>query len=211
MRSGRFAPLSGLVFVVLLVIGFVVVSGNTPDINDSASKITSYYSDNKGREIGAAVTVMLATLFLAIFTASFRTYLRDSGDGEELWPNVAFLGGTVTVAGLLVAVGVHFALVDGADKNISPVAMQALNAIDSDNFFAFAFPLGLMLLGAAGAILRGGAALPKWMAWVAILLMIVFFTPAGFAAFALSGIWIIIASIMMFRRAGAPAATTTTA
>jgi hypothetical protein len=205
MNSGRLAPLSGLAFVVVLVLAFVVVSGSTPDISDSASKITNYYNDNQGREIGAAVTVMLAALFLAVFTAFFRTYLRDSGDGEELWPNLAFLGGTVAVAGLLVAVGVHFALVDGADKNISPVAMQALNAIDSDNFFAFAFPLGLMLLGAAGAILRGGAALPKWMAWVAIVLMVVFFTPAGFAAFGLTGIWIIVASILMYRR---PAAAT---
>jgi hypothetical protein len=59
-----------------------------------------------------------------------------------------------------------------------------------------------MLFGAAGATLKTGAALPRWMAWVAIVLLILFFTPIGFAAFGLSGIWIIIASVLMYRRAG---------
>jgi uncharacterized membrane protein len=63
-------------------------------------------------------------------------------------------------------------------------------------------PLGIMLLGAAGATLKTGAALPRWMAWAAIVLLILFFTPAGFAAFGLTGIWIIIASIVMYQRLG---------
>jgi len=46
------------------------------------------------------------------------------------------------------------------------------------------------------------------MAWVAIVLGICFFTPVGFFGFGLTGIWIIIASVMMYRRASAsPAAT----
>jgi hypothetical protein len=84
--------------------------------------------------------------------------------------------------------------------------MVALNAIDADDFFGFATPLGIMLLGAGGATLRAGAALPKWMGWAAIVLFVVFFTPAGFAAFGLTGIWIIIASILMYQRSEASAA-----
>lgn len=110
------------------------------------------------------------------------------------------------MAGFLVAVGVHFALVDGGDKNISPDAMVALNAIDNDDFFAFALPLGIMLLGAAGATLKAGAALPRWLGWTALVLFVFQFTPLGFIAFGLTGIWIIVAGILMSQRLAAPTA-----
>jgi hypothetical protein len=202
MRSNRLAPWSGVLFVVLLVVGFIPLGGDTPGIDDSASKITSFYADHQGSQIAAGVVVLLATLFLAIFAVTLRDYLRGTDERSDFWPTLALVGGVLAAAGLLFAIGVHFALIDGGDKKISPDAMVALNALDNDDFFAFAFPLGIMLLGAAGAILKTGAALPKWMAWVGIVLLIIFFTPAGFAAFGLTGIWIIIASILMAQRSG---------
>ena len=40
------------------------------------------------------------------------------------------------------------------------------------------------------------------MAWVGIVLGICFFTPVGFLGFGLTGIWIIVASVLMYQRAG---------
>lgn len=205
MKSPRFAPLAGIVFVVLLILAFVVIEGETPDIDDSAQKITSFYHDDQGKHLAAVVLVALSTIFLTVFAVSLREFLRVPGQ-SDFWPTVALVGGAVAVAGFLVAAGIHLALIDGGDKNISPDAMVALNAIDADDFFGFATPLGIMLLGAGGATLRAGAALPKWMGWAAIVLFVVFFTPAGFAAFGLTGIWIIIASILVYQRSEASAA-----
>jgi hypothetical protein len=208
MRSPRFAPLTGAIFVVLLVIGFIPLGGNTPGTDDSAAKITSFYSDHQTKEILAVIVVALAALFLALFAVAIRDYLRDTGGGE-FWPTVALVGAAISAAGLFVAGGMHFALIDGANlshgRTLSPDAMVALNALDNDNFIAFSVPLGIMMFGAAGSVLKGGAALPKWMAWVAILLGVFFFTPVGFVSFGLTGIWIIIASVMMYRRSGAVA------
>src|SRR3954454_8795442 len=198
----RFAPLTGIVFVVLLFVAFVVVEGETPNIDDSAQKITSFYHDDQGKHIAAVILVVLSTVFLTVFTVSLREFLRVPG-GSDFWPTVALVGGVVAVAGLLIAAGIHFALLDAGDEQISPDAIVALNALDADDFFAFATPLGIMLLGAGCATLRGGAALPRWMAWAAIVLFVVFFTPVGFVAFGLSGIWIIIASVLMYQRRGA--------
>jgi hypothetical protein len=205
MKFPRFAPLTGIVFVVLLILAFVVIEGETPDIDDSAQKITSFYHDDQGKHIAAVVLVALSTIFLTVFAVSLREFLRLPGE-SDFWPTVALVGGAVAVAGFLIAAGIHLALIDGGDKNISPDAMVALNALDADDFFGFATPLGIMLLGAGGATLRAGAALPKWMGWAAIVLFVVFFTPAGFAAFGLTGIWIIIASILMYQRSKASAA-----
>jgi hypothetical protein len=200
--SPRLAPLTGIVFVVLLFLAFVVVEGSTPEIDDSAQKITSFYHDDQGKHIAAIILVGVSAVFLALFAVSLREFLRASGE-SGFWPNLVLVGGTACVAGLLVAAGVHLALVEGGDKNLSPDAMVALNAIDADDFFAFAPPWGIMMLGAGAATLKAGAALPRWMGWAAIVLFVVFYTPVGFAAFALTGVWIIIASILMYQRGSA--------
>jgi hypothetical protein len=205
--------LTGIVFVVLLVIGFIPVGGDTPDLDASAPKIVSFYHDNQGKEIAAVILVALAALFLALFAVTLRNYLRE-GDESDFYPMLALVGGVAAVAGLLVAAGTHLALIDGGDKGISPDAMVALNAIDNDNFFAFTVPLAILLFGAAGSTLRtwphkGVAELPKWMGWAAVVLGVFYFTPVGFVSFGLTGIWIIIASIVMYRQIGSTAAAAT--
>jgi hypothetical protein len=209
MKSPRFAPLTGIVFVVLLIIGFVPLSGDTPDSDAAAPDITSYYNDHQGREIAGGIVVALAVIFLAFFVVALWNYLRDTGGGGDFWPTVALVGGVVSLAGFFTAITVHAALLDGADSNISGDAMIALNSLDNWDFFGFAAPLAVMLFGIAGSVMKGGAALPRWLGWVALVLGILYFAgPFGFFAFMLTGIWIIVASILMYRRAGAPAGAT---
>ncbi len=70
--------------------------------------------------------------------------------------------------------------------------------------------LGVMLLAAGAGALTSGA-LPKALAWPAVVLGLLLLTPAGIAGFMLSPLWIIAASVVMIRRsarttaAGAPA------
>jgi hypothetical protein len=205
MKSARLAPLSGIAFVVLLIVGIVAVSGNTPSIDDPATKIASYYGDHKSKETIAVIMIGLASVFLTIFAVSLRNFLTGAGRDGSAWPTVALIGGVVSVAGIFFAGAIHLALVNGGDKNISPEAMVAVNAIDADSLLAFVVPLGIMLIGVAGATLGEGGGLPKWMGWVALVLGIIFFTPLFWASMLLTFIWIIVASILMYRRAGAAA------
>ncbi len=208
MKLPRFAPLTGIAFVVLLIVGFGPVGGNSPGSDDSASKISAFYHDHQTKEVVAAVIVALAVIFLAMFVVALRDYLRGDGAGGDFWPTVALVGGVVSVAGFCLAITVHAALVDGGHNQLPGDAMVALNAVDNWDFFAFAFPLTILLFGVAGATLKAGADLPKWLGWLALVIGILFFAgPVGFIAFLLTGIWIIIASVVMYRRAGAAAAT----
>ncbi|HEX5822575.1 MAG TPA: hypothetical protein VFY30_12485 [Solirubrobacterales bacterium] len=207
MKLPRFAPLTGIAFVVLLIIGFGPVGGDTPGSDDSASKISAFYHDNQTKEVVAAVIVALAVIFFAMFIVALRDYLRGDGANGDFWPTVALVGGVVSVAGFCLAITVHAALVDGGHNKLPGDAMIALNALDNWDFFAFAFPLTIMLFGVAGATLKGQADLPKWLGWLALVIGILFFAgPLGFIAFLLTGIWIIIASVVMYRRAGAATA-----
>jgi hypothetical protein len=205
MRSQRLAPLSGIVFVVLIFLAFGPIGGNTPDTKDSPAKITSFWADNHNKEFAAAIVVMFGALFLAIFVASLRDRTRRSGGDSELWPNLVLIGGTTAVVGFLAAVTFHVALADGGDHHFSGDAMVALNALDNNSFFGFGLALAIMLFGVAGATIRAGA-LPTWLGWAALVIAVISFTPVGFIGFGLTGIWIIVTSILLSRRAGAPAA-----
>jgi hypothetical protein len=200
MRTGKrdLAPLTGALFVVLVLVAFFAVAGNTPDGDASARKVASYFDDHETKEVIASVVLALSTVPLLFFSATLRERLRAAAPGRSVLSTVAFAGGVVTAAGFLVAATLHFALADYA-KDIQPVAAQALNAIDNDFFLPFTTGLAVLLLATSLVAVRT-AVLPSWLGWVGIVLFVVFFTPAGFVAFGLSGIWVIVASVLLYLR-----------
>jgi hypothetical protein len=200
METGKrdLAPLTGALFVVLVVVAFFAVSGNTPDGDASARKVVSYYKDNDTREIVASALLALSSVPLVFFAASLRERLRAAQPGRSVLPAVAFGAGVVAASGFLAGATIHFALADYAD-DILPAAAQALNALDGDFFLPFTTGLATLLLATSVVAIRTSV-LPSWLGWVGIVLFVVFFTPAGFAAFGLSGIWVIVVSVLLYLR-----------
>jgi hypothetical protein len=47
--------------------------------------------------------------------------------------------------------------------------------------------------------------IPVWLAWIGFVIFVVFFTPAGFIAFLVSALWIIVVSVLLWRQEPAPA------
>ena len=65
--ASRWLPLSGVVFVVLMLVVIVGSSGETPATNDSAAEIASFYDDESVRQ-GIAAFLLAATVpFLLLF------------------------------------------------------------------------------------------------------------------------------------------------
>ncbi len=192
------ALLSGVVFVVLVVVAFVVLGGDTPDVKASGAKVASYYSDHNDREGAAVFVLVVATLFAAIFVGYLWATLRWAS-ASPAWSAVAVVGGIVAIAGFLVAAGVHLALTEAADKHYSPDALRVLNALDSDSFFGFGAGMALLMLG-TGAALVTSSVFPSWLGWVGVVLGVLGFTPVGFFVFILSGLWVIVLSILCYSR-----------
>jgi hypothetical protein len=199
------APLTGALFVVLVLVAFIALGGETPEGDASARKVVSFYSDNETKEIIASVVLALATVPLVYFSSLLRERFRATLPGSAL-PGFAFAAGVVAAGGFLAAAGVHFALADYAE-DIQPAAAQAINAIDGDFFLPFSTGVVTLVLASSLAARRSGV-LPSWLAWVGIVLFVVAFTPAGFIAFGLSGIWIIWVSILLYLRGQAAAPAT---
>ena len=100
--------------------------------------------------------------------------------------------------GGVVVSGLTFALADAPTK-LGADALQALNLLDNDVWVAFNSGLGVMMLGAGGSLLAR-TRLYRWLGWAALALGIALFIPfVDFVALLLSGVWIPVTSVTLFR------------
>lgn len=193
------APITGLAFVVLAIVTFAV-SGEPPDpTEDSAREIVAFYVDDGDSQIVSAVLAALAGTLLVFFGGSLRRVLRDAeGPGGTL-SAVAFAGLIIVAVGLAIDATITFALAETAD-DIRPAAVQALSALWSNDFIPFIMGTQIFLLATGLSVLRHGA-LPKWIAWIAIVLAVIALTPIGFVSFLGAGILVGVISVLLTMRA----------
>ncbi len=185
MRREWLAPLTGVLFVVLVVIGFVI-AGEPPDAGDPAQEIIDHYTDNKDSVIIGAALGGLAAMFLVFFGGYLRKVLRAAeGEGGVL-SAVAFAGTIIVAVGAAIDATISIALAESVE-DIEPAAVQALQALWDNDFIPLALGIELFLFATGISILRHRA-LPVWLGWVAIVLGILGATPAGFIAFLATGI-----------------------
>jgi hypothetical protein len=199
-RLSRLAPLAGVLFAVLAVVG-IFTGGETPAAKDPPAKIVAYYATHESEVKTSALLFALAFLVLVLFAASLRSYLRRTPAAEG--PSALVLAGSVLIAaGALISSGVEFGLANEI-HHLEPQSVQTLDFITEE--VAFLPVIGgafLLALGSGLAILRG-ARLPKWLGWVAIVLGIaVLIPPASFPSLLGFAIWSTIVSILMYRRIG---------
>jgi hypothetical protein len=190
----RYAPLTGVAFFVIVLIGFLL-GGDTPGGHDSAQKVESFYTDHRDKQMIAAFIIAIGAAFLPFFVSTLRRSLDWSGGTGRL-ANAAFGGGMIATVGFWILSTVHLALADAAGKT-TPQATQTLNVLDNNDFIPVAGGIGVLLIGSGLAAVRYGA-LPRWLGWAGLVIGILIFTPAGFFAFLLGGIWILVTSIVLF-------------
>jgi hypothetical protein len=202
------APLTGIVAVVLVILAFVI-GGETPDFDATGKEVLNFYADNEGSQFAASILLAYGALFLIFFAGALRSVLRRSEPGTGGLSAVSFGGGVLMALGMLVFAGLGFTLADGHDK-FEPATAQTLNALNGDFFLPLAVGTSALMLGAGIAILRGGA-LPRWLGWAAVVIGVLAVTPVGFFAFLASGLWIIVASVLLLRSPAAPTSAATPA
>jgi hypothetical protein len=199
LSSRQLLPLSGAVSVLLIFVSFLV-AGEPPDVDALPDDLLSYYDDDS-LQIAAAL-LALGSFFFLLFSAAIATALRGPRDRDAgtAAGKVSFAGGIVFTVGLTVFAGLAFTAGEVADE-VNVGTLQTLNALEMNMFFTVAVGTAAFLLGTGAGALKIGL-LPRWLAWVAIVLGVLAITPAGFAAFLGLGIWTLVASVMLAMRAG---------
>ena len=201
---GRWAPASGAVAVILMVIAFLV-AGSSPDPDDPETEIASYLaSDSNQNQNFAAFFVFLAgVLFLLVFFSVLRSRLAAAeGPGGGLAP-LAFGSGVASGVLWIGAVTFFVAPLAAADNRGALAAPADLYAFASNAGYLLwvgAVVLGALVVWATSAVAFRTGLLPRWFAWVGVVvgvicLFAIFFFPA-FVYWA----WILVASILLLRR-----------
>jgi hypothetical protein len=210
-RWSRLAPLTAIPFGVLVVTAILINSSTTPDPKASGASVIAYYQAHGSDSKTADFIFIFAFIFFLFFAGSLRAHLRRS---QEALSALVLVAATLLVAGLGIFSGIDLSLSDQPSR-LTPAAAQALNLLNNDMFFLIIAGGCVFGISAGLAILRG-AALPKWLGWLAIVIGIVSATPAGFFAFLAAMIWSLIVGILLYVRGGpvtaapapsAPAAT----
>lgn len=198
----RFAPLSGIAFAILLVVG-VSVAGNAPAIDSTAAELVDYTADNGTTLRVSALILAIAMLALLLFVGCLRSAARDRGADSALSAVLAG-GGVIAAAGIGIDAGLRFTLAESVDE-IGPEALQAVYAIWSGYFWAIHVGFALLILAAALGALAARSG-PSWLAGLGIigaLLLVVPVVAVTLIGLIIGGVWIITTSVLLYRQAPA--------
>jgi hypothetical protein len=199
------APLTGVAFIVMVIIAVIVSGGEPPSADEPVQEIIDYYVDNKDSvQIGSIIGVA-AVILLVFFGAYLRSVLSAAEGGSGMLSALPLVGTAILATGLAIDSTISFALAE-AVEDIEPAAVQALQALWDNDFIPLQLGVLIILISTGLSIVRYGA-LPKWLGWVALALAVIGFTPLGFAAFLGTGIWIAVVSVMLTMRARSESAT----
>jgi hypothetical protein len=202
------APLTGIVFVILLVVGFGL-GGEPPNpSDDSAQEIVDFYADNESDVIIGAILQAIAGAFFIFFAGYLYRTLRAAG--AEASAIICFAGAVTFAIGMAIDGMISFTLADKVD-DLEPAAVQALSALWDTDFLPFAMGMLVFLMGFGVSIVRHRV-LPTWVGWIAIVLSLTAISPAFFVAGIGAAVLIVVTSVVLARReraTGAPPAART--
>ena len=195
MRKESLLPLTGLLFVVLLIASFFV-GGEPPDADSPVQEIVDHYVDNDTEIVIAAFMFAAAAISLLVFASYLRKLFGDAQPGASILPGLVLVGASIIAVGGAIDTTFLIALVEAAE-DIDPVGVQALQALWDNDFIPIALGI-LVFIGSAGLAAISTGALPKWLGWAAIVIFVAGFAgPVGFVAFPASGVWVITTSILL--------------
>jgi hypothetical protein len=161
---------SGIVFVVLFVVG-LVIAGDGPALGDSAADVREWFDDNESAVAWITWSGALGfALFFLLFASGLRSILGPADAANEgIWSRLSFAGAIVFVA--LGGAGSAFWAVLG-QEDVRSVAsdgtVKALAAFDT-LIFGAVLPWGIavFLIGASVVILQSGV-MAKWLGWLGL-------------------------------------------
>jgi hypothetical protein len=202
-RWERWAPVAGIVFVVLFVAGTSL--NNLPSTDEHTTTIANYYNDksNRAQIIIGSYLLVLAGVFFFWFLASLRVKLLAAEGAPGRLTSIVFGGGLVFVALLMAAAGSLMTVA----ADITFGGDQFLDA-DSARFLPqLAYPLLLIggmfaaiaMIDAASVLIVRTGVLPRWIGWFGFVAAIVLLFAALFLPVVALLLWVFFVSFALLR------------
>jgi hypothetical protein len=208
----RLGAASGVAYVVLLMVGSGILnSGEEPVTLEARAHLLADAAVRTPSIIGISLELLGFLCFLG-FLGSLWSALHRA-EGEHGWLAAAALGGGLVSLTIKLASAVPlFAALFGVRHGLDHQFAQTLDDIAEATYYLSLPPLAVLLLASAGLAI-GGAALPRWLGWSAVVLAVALLggATAGLLygvgdeaglPFLLFLLWALLTSIVLIRRAG---------
>jgi Domain of unknown function (DUF4386) len=201
----RWSSLSGVVFVILMVVGTMFVA-DVPPADASQQTIADYLADgdNHTRNIIGGYLWMLGALAFLLFAIRLRGVLREAEGGTGTLSNLVFGAGAIYSALMMVSSATFAAVAYAVALRDAPVTDPDLVRVLRE----MAWMILLLGAGFAGLFLivvsciatfRTGV-LPRWLAWLGILAAILLLFDVIYVSIAPLLAWVLVASIVLVMR-----------
>ena len=203
-RWEHHAPLTGVAAVVLWVIG--ILAGGDVTNKDEPREILDAIQGNVNQILLSGFLWLLGTALFIWFLGSLRDRILAAEGGTGRLAALAYGGGiAAAVAAALIPCPDMAAALNDDDLDAS--AASAMHNLTDAFFIATEYLLPVLLVATALAALRFGV-LPRWLAWVSLLIALVLLIgPIGWAAMIFAfPLWVIVVSILLWRWYGSAAA-----
>jgi hypothetical protein len=216
MRSQRIAAATGAIYVVLLMVGSGLATGN----GDPQDGPTILAHLRQGRSLTETVGVAMEVLGFAVFLV-FLGYLYRQlrrAEGAEGWgAAVALSAGVVTMAVKLGSANAMLASELHPNQLTSDLA-RTLNDLGGGGFVISGYLYGIFVLAAAGSAFASRA-LPRWLSISGLVVGVLtvaagtagILEPTGYVPvpFLLCLAWVLVTSIVLTTRGRRPMPATT--
>jgi hypothetical protein len=216
MASGGlrlWSSLSGLVFVVLAVVGSALLFDGPSD--SSPAKMTAWYQSSSNRahiHIGWVLTG-LGLFALIWFVSALRERVRESEqaapEGGTFLSTIVLVGGTVYIAVAMAGIAITDGIRTMSDDTYQHQVYSGVIHAASDASYLLVTTGGAAmaaLIFATSIAVRRYGILPRWVSWfgfaagVAAIFSIIFFTMLFWL------LWVAVASVTLFLSARPAAA-----
>jgi hypothetical protein len=203
----RWTPMSGALFVVLIVVGFVV-GGSSPDTDAPDAKIAAYLakSSNQDRNFVAFFILMAAMLALIWFYSTLRSRLAQADGGAGGRGALAFGAGVASAVFLVTAICLFISTVITASDTkkfpVDPGLFRLTEDLGYLLWIASAYA-GALAIWATAAVVMRTRALPRWYAWFSIVAGIISLASFLFFPTFVYWLWILVTGILLTARPAA--------
>jgi hypothetical protein len=211
----RWAALGGLAYVVLFIVGLVVSENGQPSGDATPAEVAAFYSQGSHRDriaFGWLILLVGFLFFIWFLGALAQTVRRLTADA--LLARVTLIGGTIYAALGIAGGSLSTAIKTMSDDTYKHQVYPELIHLASDGGYVIHSGGGAgaaaMMIAASIAALRARS-LPAWLCWLGVLAGVSAIFSIFFLPWLIIGLWLVVASILMFvsgRSKTAPAATT---
>lgn len=201
-RIERWAPIAGIIFVILMVVGSMLV-GDVPRPDAPKHEIAKYLADsaNQMRNLVGAYLWVVGALTFLLFLIRLRNDLRRAEGGTGFLSNLAFGAGVAfsavwmvsaaTFASVAYAIWLRHAPVTDANLVRVLPPMGRLLLLLGGGF------AGILVLLAASAVIFRTGVYARWLAPLGIVAAIALLADVAYLNIFPFWTWVLIASIGM--------------